>query len=180
MEKSLILCGLLFLLISFQCHSQEDQVSDNFAYRSFSISPFGIYAGGSNGVTVSGDVSFDYGKNIFSLGLGAGTEGNVIGKNHDFFEVNFLYGRSIPLSGKIFTDIFIGAGYFHFNTFGFIPEIGRSGDISEKTIGFPIGAKFQFKIGPRYSMGLKLGANINSVETIGTLGLVLQWNKKRN
>ncbi len=180
MGKKMVLLGVLLLSITFQMSSQEMEISEKFAYRSFSISPLGIYAGGNTGVAVSGDVSFDYGKNIFSLGIGAGTEGNFIGSSDDFTEVNFLYGRSFSLSEKMFTDVFVGAGYFRFNTYGVINEVGRKGEIDRSTIGFPIGAKLQFMLGPRYSMGLKLGANINSLETIGTVGLVLQWNRKRN
>lgn len=180
MVKPFILFGWLFFIITFQGHSREEEVSQNFAYRSFSFSPLGIFAGGNTGVAASADVSFDYGKNIFSLAIGGGTEGNFIGSSDDFTEVNFLYGRSFPLSEKIFTDIFVGAGYFHFNTYDVIPETGRKGDIDESTIGFPIGAKVQFMLGPRYSMGLEVGANINSLETIGTIGLVLQWNRKSN
>lgn len=155
--------------------------SDKFSYRSFSISPLGIFTGANSGVAVSGDVNFDYGKNIFGLGIGAGTEGNFIGSSVDFTEVNFLYGRSFPLSEKIFTDLFVGAGYFHFTSYGVVDSnTGKRGNISENTIGFPIGGKFQFSLGPRYSMGLKVAANVNSVEPIGTLGLVLQWNQLRN
>lgn len=180
MGKQFVLFGIFVLLNIFPSVSQEDEISDGFSYRSFSITPLGIYVGSNTGVAFSGDVSFDYGKNIFSLGIGVGTEGNFIGSSDDFTEVNFLYGRSFPLSEKIFTDIFVGAGYFHFNTYDFIDETRRKGTISESTIGFPIGAKVQFMLGPRYSMGVKLGANINSLETIGTVGLVLQWNRKRN
>lgn len=130
---------------------------------------------------MSADVSFDYRKNIFSLGFGGGSEGNFIGKNDSFTEVNFLYGRSFLLNQKLFTEVFVGAGYFRFNTYGIIDsERNRKGDIESKTIGFPIGAKLQFKLGPRYSMGIKLAANINSAESLGTLGLVLQWNRKRD
>lgn len=181
MKNHLLLFGVFFtMLISFQNYAQEAQNSQKFAYRSFSVSPLGIYVGGNSGLALSADVSFDYGKNIFSLAIGTGTEGEFIGKSDDFTEVNFLYGRSYQLSEKIFADLFVGAGYFSFNTYGYISDTGRKGDIDESTIGFPIGAKLQYKLGPRYSMGVKLGANINSVETIGTVGLVLQWNRLRN
>lgn len=181
MGKHFILFGFFLLLITFQVSSQEKEDSQKLAYRSFSISPLGIYAGGNTGVYISGDINFDYGKNIFGLGVGAGTEGNLLGSNDDVYEINLLYGRSFSLNGKIFTDFFVGAGYFHFNTYGIIDTKTRKrGEIDDSTIGFPIGAKLQFRLGPRYSMGIKVGANINSLESIGTLGLVLQWNQKRD
>ncbi|NGX83639.1 MULTISPECIES: hypothetical protein [Aequorivita] len=175
-----VISSFLYFLISLTTIAQTEANSNKFAYRSFSISPLGVFVGGNSGVAVSGDVNFNYGKNIFGLEIGAGTEGSFIGSNDEFTEVNFLYGRSFPLSEKIFTDIFVGAGYFHFNTYGVVDSnTGRRGDITENTIGFPIGAKLQFSLGPRYSMGLKLAANINSVESIGALGLSLQWNRFR-
>lgn len=181
MGKHVILLGISVLLNIFSVDAQEEGRSEKFAYRSFSFSPLGIYAGGNSGPAFSGDVSFDYGKNIFILEIGAGTEGNIIGNSDAFTELNLLYGRSFPLSEKIFTEVFAGAGYFHFNTYGVIDsETGKRGEIDKKTIGFPIGAKLQFKLGPRYSMGVKVGANINSVETVGMAGLILQWNRKRN
>jgi len=179
MGKHFVLSGIIVFLIGFQGWSQEESVSENFSYRSFSISPLGIYSGGSSGWAISGDVSFDYGKNIFSLGLGAGTQGNYIGRSDSFNEVNLLYGRSFALSEKVFTDVFVGGGYFHFNTYGLIDATGKKGEIDESTIGFPLGVKFQLMLGQRYSMGIKLGGNINSVQSLVTTGLVLQWNRKR-
>lgn len=165
--------------MTFQVSSQEQEDSEKFAFRSVSLSTLGIYVGLNNGIALSGDVSFDYGKNIFSLGLGLGSEGNLISNIDSFMEANLLYGRSFLLSEKIFTDVYVGAGYFRHHTYGVVDyQTGRRGDINDGTIGFPIGAKLQFMLGPRYSMGIKVGANINSIETVGTLGLVLQWNRK--
>ncbi len=181
-RKITILLGITVFLSVFSVRSQEREELDpaRFSYRSFSISPAGFYAGGNGGFAFSADVSFDYGRDIFSLGFGAGSELSIMGSGDDYTEVNILYGRSFRVAEKIFTDVFIGAGYFYFNTYGVIDShSGRRGEIKESTIGFPIGAKLQFMLGPRYSMGVKLGTNINSLESIGTIGLVLQWNRKR-
>jgi|GEM_PF-3481430 hypothetical protein len=180
MGKHMFFFAILFLLIAYHANSQEAEVSNKLAYRSFSISPLGIYAGSNTGVAVSGDVSFDYGKNIFSLEFGAGTEGNFIGSNKAFTEINLLYGRSFSINDKVFTEVFVGAGYFRFNSFGVVdPTTGRKGELNESTMGFPIGGKLQFQLGPRFSLGVKVGANINSLETIGVFGVVLQWNRIR-
>lgn len=180
LKNKFIIFGVVCFLTTFITQAQDDISSTNFSYRSFSISPFGVFVGKESGVAFNGDVSFDYGKNIFSLSAGTGTEGNFIGSNNEFREINLLYGRSFPLSEKIFTDLYVGAGYFSYSTYGTLDSYGKKGDIRENTIGFPIGAKFQYMLGPRFSMGLKVGANINSLETIGTLGLLLQWNALRN
>ncbi|AFL80044.1 hypothetical protein Aeqsu_0532 [Aequorivita sublithincola DSM 14238] len=181
LKNKFIFFGVVCFLTTFITQAQNETSSNSFSYRSFSVSPLGVYVGSNSGPYLTGDVSFDYGKSIFSLAGGFGTEGNFIGSSDDIAEVNFLYGRSFPLGEKIFTEVYIGAGYFHYNTYGLTDEITRTrGDIDESTIGFPIGAKLQFKLGERYSMGLKLGGNINAVESIATVGLVLQWNRKRN
>ncbi|MGO3182360.1 MAG: hypothetical protein ACTIJ9_05950 [Aequorivita sp.] len=180
MRKQFFLLGLLVFFNGFVSFSQEEINTEKFSYRSFSITPMGLYFGSNTGVSLGADVSFDYGKNIFSANIESGTEGNFIGSSDQYVAANLLYGRSFRLNEKIFTDVFVGAGYFNFLTYGYIDSFRSKGDIKENTIGFPIGAKVQFMLGPRYSMGLKLGANINSVESIGTLGLVLQWNKLRN
>lgn len=174
MGRSFIFFGTLLLLSTYGLLAQEVN-SKSFAYRSFSISPLGIYGGENSGVTICADVSFDYGKNIFSLEGGSGTEGKFFGNSSDFYEINLTYGRSYPLNENFFTDIFIGAGYFHYKTYS-----GRNGNTSEGTIGFPIGAKFQYLLGSRFSMGLKLGVNLNPAQSIGTVGLVLQWNRRTN
>lgn len=141
MGKQFVLFGIFVLLNIFPSVSQEDEISDGFSYRSFSITPLGIYVGSNTGVAISGDVSVDYGKNIFRLAIGAGTESNFYSKSEDFTEVNFLYGRSFLLSEKIFTDLFVGAGYFHFNAYESINKIGR---IAEKKVlsVFQLGLNF--------------------------------------
>jgi len=180
MGKYIIFVFSVLLLNTFPALSQEEN-SNKLRYRSFSISPLEIFMGNSSGLAISGDVSFDYDNNIFSLNLGSGTEGDFIGHNDSFSAINILYGRNFPLSKNFFTDVFVGAGYFHFNTYGLInAETRRKGEIEESTIGFPIGAKFQYMLGQRFSLGLKLGVNINSSQSIGTVGLVLQWNQRRD
>lgn len=177
MNKNHILF-VIFLLSALTVVAQEEN-SRNFGYRSFSISPLGIFSSPS-GLILKGDVSFDYGKNIFSLGLGTGTEGEFIGNSDSFSEVNLMYGRSWFLNEDIFMDVYAGAGYFRYISHGFIEELDKKGEIKENTIGFPFGAKFQYVLGPRFSLGLYVGANLNSINSIGSLGLVLQWNRKRS
>ena len=179
MKNFILIFGFLYILNPSLLYSQEEDITNKFAYRSFSISPLGIFVGKNTGAAFSGDVSFDYGRNIISLEFGAGTEGKSYGNSNQYTAVNLLYGRSFQLSEKIFSDLFVGAGYFKYRTYDFIGNTGRKGISKENTIGFPIGAKFQYKLESQYSMGVKVGANINSVETIGIIGLVLQWNRER-
>jgi len=181
MRKNLLLFAIILFFNGFSAHSQEVDGGKKFSYRSFSVSPLGVYFGKSSGLYVAGDISFDYGKHVFSLGVGSGIEGNLFGKSEEFSEFNFTYGQSFPLNEKLFADVYVGAGYFQYSSVGVIDDYtGRRGEIQESTIGFPIGAKFQYMLGQRFSMGLRVGANVNAAKSIGTLGLVFQWNKKRN
>lgn len=72
MGKHFILFGSMLLMITFQVRSQEEGSSGKFAYRSFSVSPLGIYVGVNNGLAFSGDVSFDFGKEYFFFGSSRG------------------------------------------------------------------------------------------------------------
>lgn len=179
-KSRFIWVSVLLLMTSFTSEAQEGKGSNTLSYHSFSISPLGLYFGSDTGIAIGGDLSFDYGKNIFGLNLETGTDLNIPGSSDQYVAANLLYGRSFKLNEKVFADWYVGAGYFNYQTYDYIGNTGRKGDIKENTIGVPIGIKLLYQFGPRYSMGVKLGANINSVENIGTLGLVLQWNSKSN
>ncbi|WP_310992503.1 hypothetical protein [Aequorivita marina] len=177
----IIILRLALLLVALPMLSQEVDDTAKLSYRAFSISPVGFYVGSDAGYAFNADIGFVYQGNIFALDFGAGSALSVFGPGDDYIQANILYGRSFKLNKTIFTDVFIGAGYFHFNTYGVIDtSTRRRGEIDKKTLGFPLGAKLQFRLGPRYSMGVRIGTNINSAESIGTLGLLLQWNSKKD
>lgn len=176
MKKIIFLVAICF--ISMPLFAQEEE-SHSFRYRSFSVSPIGVYSGEDSGLTVNLDVSFDYDRNIFGMGIGAGANMDIFGYNEEFKELNLLYGRSFSLNEKTFADVFIGGGYFNYRLSGVTDSVsGEKGKIEKSTIGFPIGVKFHYLIGSRFSMGLRMAVNINATQSIGTLGLVLQWNRK--
>lgn len=167
----LILMGIVLLFLSFNSYTQENTLANKFSVHSFSISPTGISSVGE--LAVSADVSFNYRKNIFSLSAGVGSGLELFGFNDSFSQINILYGREFGLSRRIYADVGIGAGYFYFFS------ERRQENIENETIGFPISTKFRVMLSSRYSMGLQLMININSAQTIGIFGIVLQWNLKR-
>lgn len=172
---------LLFVILLFSCFptfAQEDS-AERFSYRSFSITP-GIYIAKEPGLSFNADVSFDYGPHIFSLGVGAGGE-FTIWSGDDYLQANLHYGREFSISPKFVIEIYGGAGFLHFQEYGMTSsEPLRYGEIFTYTIGVPIGAKFRFLLGPRYSMGVQLHGNINTEQIFGGVGLVFQWNRKGN
>lgn len=178
--KNAIKLSLLFytftLLTVFQTLAQEQITTNKFAFRSVSISPVGLYAGNNSGVAFMGDVSFGYKANIFSLSLETGTEGNIIGRNEDHYQINLLYGREFIIKPKLMLEVYGGLGYFHNNFYKQEFETYKWREINQNTIGVPIGGKIRYHLGSRFSMGLILQVNINNSQTLGNLGLLLQWN----
>lgn len=173
----LILVTFLHPLIA---ESQNDTISNKFEFHSISASPTGIYAGNTFGLAVSGDVSFNYGVNIFSLAVGTGSELVVLGYSEFYQQANLLYGREYRLSKRTLIDVSAGAGYFHNSTYGSLNDnTSAFGEIDRYTIGFPVSTKIRFMLSSRFSMGLQLQLNINSAQTIFTTGIILQWDRKR-
>ena len=169
---------ILLLLNCVHIFAQEDS-AERFSYRSFSVTP-GIYIAKEPGISLNADVSFDYGPHIFSLGLGAGGE-FTIWRGDDYLQANLYYGREFSISPKFVIEVYGGAGFLYFQEYGKISsEPLIYGEIFTSTIGVPIGAKFRFIVGSRYSMGVQLHGNINKAQTFGGIGLVFQWNRKRN
>lgn len=182
MSKHLILLGIVVFLSVFSAFAQEEEEAEKLSYHSFSVSPVGFYIGENTGFAFNADVSFASGLNIFSLGFGAASEITIMGsKNSDYYQANLLYGRAFQIAKWMACDLYVGIGYFGLNTYeSTYTTKWETERINYRTVGFPIGTKLRFGSGPKFSMGLQLQANINSAETIGTMGLVLQWNKTRD
>lgn len=172
-----------FLLLICPCVTilaQENTTSD-FSYRSFSVTPVGLYIAKEPGLALSADVSFDYDQHIFSLGFQAGGELTIWGGGESYLQGNLHYGREFFITPKFIIEVYGGVGFLHFQEYGIrSSDLEKYGDIYTNTIGVPVGAKFLFLLGPRYSMGVNLHGNFNTVHTIGAIGLVFQWNRKRD
>lgn len=112
----------------------QEEESHSFRYRSFSVSPIGVYSGEA-GLTVNLDVSFDYDRNIFGIGIGAGANMDIFGYDEEFKELNLLYGRSFSLNEKTFADVFIGGGYFNYRLSGVTDSVSGEKGKTEKSSG---------------------------------------------
>jgi len=163
----LLFWGLVF---SFPLLAQEE--TNKFQFHSASTS-FVFYVNqDSGGAIITTDLGFNSGKNIFKLMGSAGSEINILGGSGDTLnEINLLYGREWRLTSWLYTDTFIGAGYFTYED-----SSGFREDIRDETIGFPLQLKLRFKMGNHFGAGLQTHANFNFAKTFVAMGSFIQFS----
>ncbi|MDC9724013.1 MAG: hypothetical protein PSN34_14750 [Urechidicola sp.] len=181
------------LLVLFVCSTVLFSQEDKLKFHSVSIAPANYYFDAHvDGFAASIDVNFNKGKHIFKiLGL-VGDEVKTLtfgpGVRKNSYEINILYGRELKVNNWLYFDFFGGVGYFEqvitiperipgsgsFNGLWQVYEYENKKDRA-KTIGFPLQSRIRFKTGFRFSLGLQLHANLNSVNAIYTLGPFVQW-----
>jgi hypothetical protein len=150
-------------LISAAVFAQNTIQKDKLKFHSFSITPLEVFlAENSGGIAITGELSYAISQNIFTLSVFMGSE--FWGPERQQF--NVLYGRELKLRDWFFIDFSAGAGLFRL-------KYSKS---SEQALGIPLVTKIRFKTGEKFSIGIKLQGNINSVENIYSVGLLLQWN----
>ena len=171
---------LLLMIYSSLLMGQEETSERGLKYHSisFNFPPFSAYgADSSGGLQMAADLTLAYKKNLFTYMMAAGGEITVLGVSDNYAQINLMYGREFTLARTVFFEIHGGAGYFNFRSVDVDPN--RSGQETAETIGLPLMGKLRFHTGPRFSIGLQMGANFNSAHTIWTAGIVLQWNKRK-
>lgn len=187
----------LLVLLFFKMNYGNAQEDKSFQYDSFSIQPFGLYIGQNNfeGYALRGDINFRAGQKRISLALNSGAEIDILGgRTSDYVSISGLYGYSFKPIPNVEFDLQAGLGVIRFNIdegdflsgldtfFVFAPKSSDPSDIDKLgkfIVGFPIQAKLRFPTGPRFSLGIQAGYNINSVSNTFHWGIVLQWNKRR-
>ncbi|MDC8004545.1 hypothetical protein POV27_10840 [Aureisphaera galaxeae] len=180
MKKYIFMCLLLSYFAGygqeFNPHMQED---DRFRFNSLSVTfPLGIYMdGNTGGLSFDAMGTFTKKKHLFSIMAGTSGEFSVLGTPDVTQQVNVLYGRELKLSRTLYLEGHIGGGYFAYGSVDVDPT--RSGLEYDYTIGLPILGKFRIHTGPRFSLALNLGTNINSANTIYTVGIAFQWNSRK-
>ncbi len=162
-------------------HSQEEK--SWFKFYSISISPLSIYLDNhSGGLSGSMDISFKKDEHIFKLFGFIGSEFAILqSSTESFYEFDLLYGRELFLKKWLYIDLYGGLGYFGSTvTTGIVPsglfsyseyKHDRSG-----TIGLHLQSKIRFKTGSRFSLGIQFHTNVNSINTIYSLGTFFQWD----
>ena len=171
---------IVLVSISSLGFGQEDSSEKGLHYHSisFNFPPFSVYgANRTGGLQMGADLTLAYKENLFTYMMAAGGEITVLGVSDNYSQINLMYGREFALARTAFFEIHGGAGYFNFRSVDVDPN--RSGQETAQTIGFPLMGKLRFHTGPRFSIGLQMGANFNSANTIWTAGVVLQWNRRK-
>ena len=192
MKHKLIIFALLFCAVVSAQQNQEQE--NRLTYRSFSITPVSVFrsnfGSGFTGGLFTADLTFQKNKHLFSAAASLGSELNILGGSSSFSQYDLKYGRSFKLNRVMHVELHAGLGYFKFrnNSGGFFfsysqagfqkIEIEDSGGFNNPRLTFPVVAKLNFRTGPRFSLGLQATYSINSLVTIYSLGIVLQWNKR--
>lgn len=167
-----IIIVVSIFLMSVMGISQSDGKKEQFIFKSFSFSPSIYLDGNTGGLVFSSDLSYAYNESIFSFSFINGGEVSILGSADYFMELNLFYGKEFKLSKKTLVEIHSGLGYFYFEPASYYQN-------SSYVIGLPITTKFRFIGKSKFSFGFQLHANINSVNTVYSLGVLLQWNKKQ-
>ncbi|OUR94467.1 hypothetical protein A9Q87_02170 [Flavobacteriales bacterium 34_180_T64] len=159
--------GLALWLLSVTVFAQNTINKDKLKFNSFSITPLEVFlTDNDGGASITGELSYSYGKHIFTFSATVGETIAVFGRGDRFQQLNILYGRALKLKEWFFIDTNAGVGLFLYN----------NGNNRFSEIGIPLVAKFRFKTGDKFSIGIKLQANINRIDNIYSAGLLLQWN----
>lgn len=171
-----IICICIFFVFQV-IRSQEDKPS--FQFKSFSVTALEAYFNSGRqggGASISSDLSFLYGKHIFSISGGLASEVAILdARLESAKQLNLLYGRDWNLDGITHIELHGGAGYFFFKVPG-SSFFGTEDEIRE-TIGFPVVLKIRFRTGPRFSLGFRVQRNFNSANDMLSVGFILQWNR---
>ncbi|MCH9661822.1 MAG: hypothetical protein K0U54_13035, partial [Bacteroidetes bacterium] len=123
-------------------------------------------------------LTYSYQKHLFSLGWSYGDEFSIIGGNGESYnQYNLQYGREFALTRTVFIELYGGAGLFSYKSLIIDPL--KEGKETINTLGIPLNGKFRVHTGPRFSIGIQAGHNINSQQSITTAGLFIQWNSSK-
>lgn len=172
---------LSVVLVSAICFSQEDSKQSNFKCHAITLGiPFlsGYSSSNTGGLDFNGSLAYSYNKHLFSVELSIATEFAILGGfDERVNQYNILYGREFKASRTVFFELHGGAGLFSYRSQDVDPN--QFGSERIHTVGFPLKMKFRVHTGPRFSIGLQGGVNINPEQIIRQLGLFIQWNTKK-
>lgn len=186
--------SLTFLFAMFMgitSFSQNSQRKNKLKFNSFSfvVPEVTIAKGLEFGLLgASLDASGSYNQHVFVFAYSAAEKTSNDGLFTDFSSIsfkqfNFLYGREFRSTEQFFIDIYAGIGSLNYNKeeqiyngTGFFCLGSEKMSESSSVIGFPVVMKFRYLFRERFSLGIKVTGNINSVANLASIGLLFQWN----
>ncbi len=167
-NKQKTIISIVLFLIGFMAFTQNIIRKDKLSFHSFSITPLEVFfIDNSGGVSITGELSYAFNKNIFTFSATAGEELSIWSRGFRYQQISMLYGREIGLSKRLFIDTHAGIGLIVYN------------DLYDTRLieaGIPLVTKLRYKTGDKFSIGLKFQANFNSAENVYSAGVLLQWN----
>ncbi len=167
---------LLFALLPVLSFGQEDQ--DQLTFHSISLSS-NFYAGNSTtGFMGNIDLAFRKKEHIFKINAMSAAEIDICVwgpcYTDSYYSFDLMYGREFFKKQLLAVDLFAGVGYLNFQTSN--PDPNNRGYLTKSTIGFPLQARFRFRDGKVFNLGLQIHGNINSAKSIIAFGPFFQWN----
>lgn len=187
-NHQLVFFTILFLLTVFTSKAQEDTLSNKFSYHSVSVSPMGFfYSELENyrdnsifaGPSFSGQVNFNYGKNLFGISGTVGTAVDIIwsdGVNDWFYGFDLLYGREFKLSKRLYLDAFGGIGILNKE---YDESVSDNGGVDSATFfSVPLKVKLKPLVTEKFAIGFQLQTIISSEKPLFSAGLLLQIHRK--
>lgn len=163
---------IIFFLFCAAISAQDSNRETKLSFHSFSITPevFFMQYAYSAGFAITADLSYSSKEIIYMFSASVGEEISIWYEGDSFQQLNLLIGKQFHVSGKFFIDTHVGAGVIFQNSNYYSQRVHST------NVGIPIVVKPRFKIGDKFSLGLKLQANINSETNIYSTGILLQFN----
>ena len=177
---------VIFLLTVFSSKAQEDTLFNKFSYHSVSISPLGFFYSELEsyndnsifaGPAFSGQVNFNYGKNLFGISGTIGTNVDIIwsdGVDDWFYGFDVLYGREFKFSKRLYLDAFGGIGILNKR---FDESVRENGIEGATVFSVPLKVKLKPMVSERFAIGFQLQTLISSEKPLFTAGLLLQFHR---
>lgn len=184
MKTKNIFTFLFAVFMTIAAIGQDPGKKNKLKFNSFSVTLERFFVENTEGGGArSFDASLSINENIFGVSATSAFSKKPKWTSETFEQTNFLYGREFKLSTDWFIGAFTGIGIFErewkqteFSSYGWLGFSVDNKREFESTKGIPIVLKLRGVFKRKFSIGLKLQANLNTVANMGSAGLLLQWN----
>jgi Domain of unknown function (DUF2715) len=154
MKKLFLTTVLAFTTLFNAQENKFKNYSINIGFGGFSIK--NEYSEGG-GVTLLGNLTTSFNKNLFDFSIISGAEIGIFGKsNYRFNSINLLYGRELMLKKWFAFEPFVGIGFYN--------QTSEDSDIlNGNTISLPIKLNTKFYFNKNSGVGINTNYIINKL-----------------